>query len=84
MPVMIHNNAATEICITKGQEAVVHAWDSHKTAEGRDVLDTLFVELTNPPTPVKVDGLPLNIIPLTWTSVTTSCQLPDDTSLTVS
>jgi len=84
MPVMIRNNAATEMCITKGQEAVVHAWDSHKTAEGRDVLDTLFVELTNPPTPVKLDGLPLNVIPLTRTSVTTSCRLPDDTSLTVS
>jgi hypothetical protein len=84
MPIMIRNNAATEMCITKGQEATVHAWDSHQTAEGRDVLDTLFVELTNPPTPVKLDGLPLNVIPLTRTSVTTSCRLPDDTSLTVS
>jgi hypothetical protein len=64
MPVMIRNNSATEMCITKGQEAIVHAWDSHKTTEGRDVLDTLFVELTNPPTPVKLDGLPLNVIPL--------------------
>ena len=84
MPIMIRNNAATEMCITKGQEATVHAWDSHKTAEGRDVLDTLFVELTNPPTPVQLDGLPLNVIPLTRTSVTTNCRLPDDTSLTVS
>jgi Helitron helicase-like domain at N-terminus/PIF1-like helicase len=84
MPIMIRNNAATEMCITKGQEAIVHAWDSHKAADGRDVLDTLFVELTNPPTPVKLDGLPLNVIPLTRTSVTTSCRLPDDTSLTVS
>ena len=84
MPVMIRNNAATEMCITKGQEAIVHAWDSHKNAKGKDVLDTLFVELTNPPTPVKLDGLPLNVIPLTRTSVTTSCRLPDDTSLTIS
>ena len=84
MPVMIRNNAATEMCITKGQEATVHAWDSHKTPEGRDVLDTLFVELTNPPTPVKLDGLPVNVVPLTRTSVTTSCRLADDTSLTVS
>jgi hypothetical protein len=84
MPIMIQNNAATEMCITKGQEAIVHAWDSHKTPEGRDVLDTLFVKLTNPPTPVKLDGLLLNVIPLTRTCVTTSCQLPDDTSLMVS
>ena len=81
---MIRNIAATEMCITKGQEAIVHAWDSHKTPEGKDVLDTLFVELTNPPTPVKLDGLPLNVVPLTRTCVTTSCRLPDDTSLTVS
>ena len=81
---MIRNNAATEMCITKGQEAKVYSWDSHKTAEGRDVLDTLFVELSNPPTPIKLDGLPLNVIPLTRTSITTSCRLPDDTSLTVS
>jgi hypothetical protein len=84
MPIMIRNNAATEMCITKGQEAIVHAWDSHKTPEGRDVLDTLFVELINPPKTVKLDGLPLNVVPLTRTCVTTSCRLPDDTSLTVS
>ena len=84
MPVMIRNNAATELGITKGQEAIVHAWDSHKTADGRDVLDTLFVELSNPPVPVKLDDLPLNVIPLTRTSVTTCCRLSDDSSLTVS
>ena len=84
MPVMIRNNAATEMGITKGQEAIVHAWDSHKTADGRDVLDTLFVELSNPPVPVKLDDLPLNVIPLTRTSVTTCCRLPDDSCLTVS
>jgi hypothetical protein len=84
MPVMIRNNAATEMGITKGQEAIVHSWDSHKIADGRDVLDTLFVELINPPVPVKLDNLPLNVVPLTRTSVTTSCRLPDDSSLTVS
>ena len=75
MPVMIRNNAATEMGITKGQEAIVYAWDSHKTADGRDVLDTLFVELSNPPVPVKLDDLPLNVIPLTRTNVTTSCRI---------
>ena len=84
MPVMIRNNAATEMGITKGQEAIVHSWDSHKTTDGRDVLDTLFVELSNPPFPVKLDDLPLNVIPLTRTSVTTCCRLPDDSSLSIS
>jgi hypothetical protein len=84
MPVMIRNNAATEMGITKGQEAIVHAWDSHKSGDGRDILDTLFVELSNPPFPVKLDDLPLNVIPLTRTSVTTCCRLPDDSSLSLS
>jgi len=84
MPVMIRNNAATEMGITKGQEATAHAWDSHKSKDGRDVLDTLFVELVNPPFPVKLDDLPLNVIPLTRTNVTTCCRLPDDSSLSVS
>ncbi|KAF8802941.1 hypothetical protein BYT27DRAFT_7111048 [Phlegmacium glaucopus] len=83
IPIMIRNNAAIEMAITKGQEAIVHAWDSHK-ADGRDILDTLFVELSNPPVPVKLDDLLLNVIPLTRTSVTTCCRLLDDSSLTVS
>ena len=81
---MICNNAATEMCITKGQEAIVYAWNSHKGWNDKDVLDTLFVQLVNPTTPVNLDGLPLNVVPLTRTSVTTSCRLPDDTSITVS
>ena len=84
MPIMIRYNAATEMCITKGQEAFVYAWRSHKLADGKDVLDTLFVELVNPPTSVKMDGLPLNVVPLTRTSVVTNCKLPDDTSITIS
>jgi Helitron helicase-like domain at N-terminus/PIF1-like helicase len=84
MPIMIRNNAATELCITKGQEAFVYAWQSHKLSDGKDILDTLFVELANPPSPVKIEGLPLNVVPLMRTSVVTNCKLPDDTSLTIS
>lgn len=81
---MIRNNSATEMCITKGQEAFVYDWWSHKLANGKEVLDTLFVELANPPSPVKMEGLPLNVVPLTRTSVVTNCKLPDDTSITIS
>ena len=84
MPIMIRNNAATEMCITKGHEAFVYAWQSHKLADGKDVLDILFVELANPPLPVKLGGLPLNVVPLVRTSVVTNCKLPDDTSITIS
>ena len=61
LPIMICNNAATEMCITKGQEAIVYGWRSHKGLKERDILDTLFVELVNPPTPIKLDGLPQNV-----------------------
>lgn len=82
MPIMIRYNAATEMCITKGQEAVVYGWDSHKHGD-KDVLDTLFVKLVNPPTPTSLDDLPQNVVPLLRTSVSSNCRLPDDTSITV-
>jgi PIF1-like helicase len=83
LPIMIRNNSATEMCMTKGQEAIVYGWRSHKGQKDKDILDTLFVELINPPTPIKLDGLPLNVVPLTRTSVTTNCRLTDDTSISV-
>jgi hypothetical protein len=83
MPVMIRNNAATEMCITKGQEAVVYGWQEVEGLDGMNVLDTLFVKLQNPPTPVNLDGLPQDVVPLTRNSVTTCCSLPDDTTLTI-
>jgi hypothetical protein len=84
MPVMIRLNSATELCMTKGQEAVVHSWQASKTPDGTAILDTLFVRLLNPPSQVQLDNLPPNVVPLTRTSVTTSCLLPDDTTLTIS
>jgi len=45
MPVMIRNNDATELCITKGQEGFVVGWQAEKGPHGKRVLDTLFVKL---------------------------------------
>ena len=84
MPIMIRHNAATELCITKGQEAEVYSWQSSAGPYNTEVLDTLFVKLIDPPSPVHLDGLPLNVIPLIRTSVSTNCRLPDDSSLMVS
>ncbi|KXN83944.1 hypothetical protein AN958_00787 [Leucoagaricus sp. SymC.cos] len=84
MPMMIRNNAATDLCITKGQEAVVCGWQAVQGINGVRSLDTLFVRLQNPPMPVMIDGLPQNVVPLTRTSVTTCCSLPDDSSITIS
>ena len=84
MPIMIRNNNATELCITKGQEATVYGWQTEKGSRGQQMLDTLFVKLSNPPYTVKFDGLAENVVPLTRSTVVTTCQLPDDTSLTIS
>jgi hypothetical protein len=42
MPVMIRNNQATELCITKGQEGIVVGWQSIKGPHDKCVLDTQF------------------------------------------
>ncbi|KAF9465626.1 hypothetical protein BDZ94DRAFT_1159791, partial [Collybia nuda] len=81
LPVMIRHNAATEMCITKGQEGVVHGWHGTTGSRGQAMLDVLFVKLLNPPNEVKIDGLPLNVVPLTRSSVNTCCHLPDDSTI---
>ena len=84
MPVMIRANAATELCITKGQEGTVYAWQSGIGSRGQQVLDTLFVQLTNPPQNVKLDGLPENVVPIVPVSNSVECYLPDDSSILIS
>ena len=78
LPVMIRYNYATEICMTRGQEAFVHGWQSKKGSNGQNVLDTLFVKLKDPPTCVKVSGLPENIVPVYPTTTNISAMLPND------
>ncbi|TFK50563.1 hypothetical protein OE88DRAFT_1631374, partial [Heliocybe sulcata] len=78
MPVLIKKNEATECCITNGAEAKIVSWHSHQE-DSVAVLDTLFVELINPPRNIQLDGLPLNVVPLTKTSIDITCKMPDDT-----
>ena len=49
MPVMIRNNDATELYITKGQEGFIVGWKSSPGSHKQCVLDTVFVELDKPP-----------------------------------
>ncbi|KAJ7907704.1 hypothetical protein B0H13DRAFT_2233402 [Mycena leptocephala] len=81
MPVMIKSNDATELCITKGQEAIVKGWDDSIGPHGKKVLETLFVELVNPPRPIQIEGLPLNVVPLPRTTTKITALLEDDTLL---
>ena len=83
MPVMIRNNSATELCITKGQEATVHSWKSTVGSRGQKKLETLFVTLIDSSQSVKIEGLPENVVPLTRTSAHITCMLPDDTSINI-
>jgi hypothetical protein len=81
MPVMIKNNDATELCITKGQEGYVVGWQSTIGPSGQLVLDTLFVKLCNPARTIKIDGLPDDVVPLTKSSKTVECICPSDLKL---
>jgi len=78
MPVMIRNNDATELCITKGQEGFVAGWTSHKGVHGKEVLDTLFVKLDKPAKSVKIGGLPENVVPIVKSLKTVKCVFPSD------
>ena len=84
MPVIIRSNSATELCITRGQEAVIHAWQTSSGTKGQKMLDTLFVELQNPPKAIQFDGLPLNVVPLTRSSVHIKVSLPNDDYIYIS
>ena len=83
MPVMIRNNEATELCITKGQEAVMIGWVSFEGLYGRQVLETLFVHLINPPKNIQLADLPSNVVPLTKISSSIQCKTKSDQSIRI-
>jgi hypothetical protein len=84
LPIIIRTNTATELCITRGQEGTVHSWQTTKGSKGQLMLDTLFVKLSNPPKTVQFEGLPMNVVPLTRSSVTIECSLPNDEYIIIS
>ena len=83
MPVMIRHNEATELCITKGQEAIVVGWDAVEGPYGRQVLETLFVRLVNPPKDVQLADLPTNMVPLTRMTSSIQCRAKSDQPLRI-
>src|SRR6202167_2696649 len=78
MPVIIRNNDATELCITKGQEGHVVGWQAGRGIHGQHVLDTLFINLDKPAKTVKIDGLPENVVPITRGSKNIECTFSSD------
>jgi len=83
MPVMIRNNFATELCITRGQEGYVCGWQSTLGTKNQRVLDTLFVKLKDPPKAIKFDDLPENVVPIPKTSTSIEVTLPNDTKIRI-
>jgi len=83
MPVMIRNNEATELCITKGQEGFVVGWQSVVGPHGKQVLDTLFIELDKPPRLIQIPGLPDNVVPIVKDKRTIQCIFPSDDKVSI-
>ena len=83
MPVMIKVNEATECGVTNGAEGEIVGWTSRPISENQFALDTLFVKLTAAPMPIKLPGLPQNVIPLSHQSKKIKCKLPNGMILEV-
>jgi hypothetical protein len=83
MPIMIRNNDATELCITKGQKAYVVGWDAIDGPKGQKVLETLHLELKNPPKTIELPFLPVNVIPMTRMSKKIKCNLPNNYEINI-
>ncbi|TFK51589.1 hypothetical protein OE88DRAFT_1629626, partial [Heliocybe sulcata] len=78
MPILIKKKIATECCITNGAKARVVTWHSHDI-DGVNILDTLFVELVNPPKEIQLEDLPPNVVPISREALEIECRLPNDT-----
>jgi len=70
---MLRHNDATELCITKRQEGIVVGWDSSIGKHGRLTLETLFIELINPPKNINLEGLPENVVPVSKSTTAVTC-----------
>src|ERR1700678_211742 len=84
LPIMIRHNFATELCITKGQEGYVYGWQSTIGSKKQRILDTLFVKLKNPPSPVQFNGLPENVVPITASTNVVKAALLKDAAVQIS
>lgn len=73
LPVMIKANEATECNVTNGAEAIVVGWESKPLTGDKRMLEVVFVKLTAAPTPVKLDGLPENVVPIAAQSMKIPC-----------
>ena len=83
LPVMIKANEATECNVTNGAEAVVVGWQSSPLTEDKQKLEVVFVKLTAAPTPIQLEGLPENVVPITAHNMKIACVMPNDRTLSI-
>ncbi|KAF8585731.1 hypothetical protein K439DRAFT_1646524 [Ramaria rubella] len=83
MPVLVKHNIVTPCCVTNGAEGTVVGWMCSRLTKDKRVLDVLFVKLKNPPVPIHLDGLPLDVVPIGQAAQDIICRLPNDDTLTI-
>lgn len=83
LPVMLQYNKATKCCMTKGAEGTVAGWQLNRNMTGKVILDMLFVKLTSPPRDIKLEGLPVNVVPITRRTVPVECSMFNDDVVTI-
>ena len=83
LPVMIRNNDATELCITKGQEGHIVGWKSGIGPRGQHILETLYVKLDRPAKNINIEGLPENVVPLVKIKRSVKCTFPNGVSIPI-
>ena len=76
--VMIRNNDATELCITKDQEGFVAGWQAKSGPYNKNILDTLFIKLDESSQTIQLEGLPENVVSVTMTTKTIECNFNND------
>jgi hypothetical protein len=70
--------------ILNGAEATVVGWKSIQLKNEYDVLQTVFVRLSDPPVQIRLEGLPPNVVPVSKQTIDIRCELPNGSHLSIS
>ncbi|TFY61610.1 hypothetical protein EVG20_g6989 [Dentipellis fragilis] len=81
LPVMIKKNEAVEANVTNGAEGKITGFQSHYISETKRVLDIVFVKLINPPSPIQIEGLQLNEVPVSMQPNDITATMPNGSSI---
>ncbi|KAL4262377.1 ATP-dependent DNA helicase [Pleurotus pulmonarius] len=83
LPVMLKHNFATELGMVNGQKGTVYGWHETVGSFGQRVLEVLFITLDCPAESVRIQGLPVNVVPIVKTSNETDIRTPSGHTFTI-